>query len=91
MFEGYEVIALILGLIVLIVILLNWKRLQVLPAQKLLISGFLMFLSSWFFTNLEAILWREALNLLEHISQAFGSLLILVWCWEVFGKTREKR
>ncbi|MCF7891141.1 hypothetical protein K9M78_07990 [Candidatus Bipolaricaulota bacterium] len=89
MVEGYEIVALILGLIALTVILLNWRRLKFLPAQKLLIAGFSIFLSSWIFTNAEALLWRDALNLLEHISQAFGGILVAIWCWEVFRMTEE--
>lgn len=91
MIQGYEIIVLILGLIVLVVILLNRERLQHLPAQNILIAGFLMFLASWFLTNFEAFLWRDALNLLEHVSQAFGGILVAVWCWKVFVKAEERR
>ncbi|MFB6291185.1 MAG: hypothetical protein ABEJ25_05615 [Candidatus Bipolaricaulia bacterium] len=91
MFEGYEIIALILGLIALIVFLLNWEKLKDLPAKILLISGFSLFLSSWIFTNAEALLWKDALNLLEHISQAFGGILVASWCWEVSRRTEEER
>lgn len=90
MVQGYEIIALILGLIALVVFLLNWKRLQTLPAKILLISGFFLFLSSWVFTNAEAFFWKDTLNLLEHVSQASGGILVATWCWEVFKKTEEE-
>ena len=90
MVQGYEIIALILGLIALSVILLNWKRLRALPAQKLLIAAFFLFLSSWIFTNLEALLWREFLNLIEHVTHTSGGILVAIWCWKVFGEVGEE-
>lgn len=91
MVEGYEIIVLILGFTALVVILLNWEKLQQLPSQKILIAAFLMFLASWILTNVEALLWRDALNILEHISQATGGIMIAFWSWEVFWKAEDKR
>ena len=91
MVQEYEIVALMLGLITLIVIILNRQRLRQIPAEKILIGAFSLFLASWIFTNLEGIFWRDAFNLLEHVSQTFAGLLITVWCWEVFGKSEERR
>ncbi|MCF7890408.1 hypothetical protein K9M78_04235 [Candidatus Bipolaricaulota bacterium] len=89
MFQGYEIVTLLLGLIATAVILLNRKMLQTLPAVKFLIAGFSMFLASWFLTNIETLLLRDIFNLLEHLSQASGGILLTIWCWEVFRKAEE--
>lgn len=91
MVQGYEIVALLLGLTAMVVILLNQNRLGHLHAHKLLIGAFSLFLASWFFTNLEAFLWRETFNLLEHVSQALAGILTAAWCWVVFRRGKEER
>ncbi len=34
----------------------------------------------WFFTNLEAVVWGELVNLLEHLCYAANAVLMAVWC-----------
>jgi len=91
MVQKYEIVAFILGLIALTVILVNRKQLRNLSAQKFLIAGFSMFLASWVLTNLESFFWADTLNVLEHVSQATGGVLVAVWCWRVFGKAEKQR
>lgn len=90
MVEEYEVVVLILGLVALTVVLLNRQRLKNLPGREIFLASFLLFLVSWVFTNLEAFLWGNIFNLMEHISQAFGGILVAAWSWRVFGN-KEKR
>ena len=90
MFQEYEIVALILGLVALLVVLFNYKRLDSMPAKNILITGLGMFLISWFFTNLEAFIWSRIFNITEHISHSLGGVLLAVWCWRVFIRT-EKR
>ena len=86
MVEKYEIVVLILGLLALIVGFLNRKQLTNLPYGEIFIRAFLLFLASWLLTNLEAFLYSDILNLLEHLSQALGGLLVATWCWKVFVK-----
>jgi hypothetical protein len=86
-----EVILVVLGVGVLIFILGNRQRLQLLPRSKILIAGFYMLLASWFLTILEGFFWGELLNFIEHICYAGSAVLVAVWCREVFGKRGEQR
>ncbi|MFP4050719.1 MAG: hypothetical protein ACLFVB_03135 [Thermoplasmata archaeon] len=55
-----------------------------LPHPNLLITAFIMFLLSWIFTNVEGFFFGDIFNLLEHLSQLIGAVLIAVWCWKIF-------
>jgi len=88
---AFELVTLFLGLIVFVFFLSHRRLKDELPYSKILIAGFLFFLLSWTFTNLEHLIWYDVLNLLEHISQLMGGLFLAVWSWMVFGKGDEKR
>ena len=84
-----EVLMFLLGLGVLIFILGNRARLKSIPASKVLIAAFLFFFASWIFTILEGFFLEELLNYLDHICYAVGSVVVAVWCWKVFGRSKE--
>lgn len=86
MVEKYEIVVLILGLVALVVGFINREKLSYLPYKEIFAGAFLLFLTSWLFTNLETFLWGYILNLLEHLSQVLGGLLVATWCWKVFVK-----
>ncbi len=85
MIEEYELVVFLLALIVLFFTLINRERLRQLPASELMVLAFHLFLASWLLTNLENFFWPDALNLLEHLTQASGAILIAIWSWRVFG------
>ena len=91
MVEEYEIVVLILGLVALTVVFINRQRFKNLPHREIFLASFLLFLISWLFTNLEAFLWGNIFNLMEHISQSLGGILVAAWSWRVFGKKERRR
>ncbi|MGB2661945.1 MAG: hypothetical protein WBB86_04025 [Candidatus Omnitrophota bacterium] len=84
-----EVLMFFLGLGVLIFILANRAHLKSFPASKVLIAAFLFLFASWIFTILEGFFLENLLNYLDHICFTVGSVAVAVWCWKVFGKSKE--
>jgi hypothetical protein len=84
-----EIVMLLIGVGVSIFIQGNRRRLKSLPASNILVTGFCMMLVSWILTVLEGLFWEHYLNYLEHAFYAFGTILVAVWCWKVFGMGRE--
>ena len=84
MVQQNEIIMLLLGVGVTIFILENRQKLRLVPASRVLISGFCMILAGWILTVLEGFFWRDFLNFLEHFCYAGSSLLMAIWCWKVF-------
>jgi hypothetical protein len=89
MFHENEIVMLLLGVGVLILVLANRIRLKRVPASKILITGFYIFLAGWAMTVLEGFFWEDLLNYLEHICYAGSSLLMVIWCWKVFRGSRK--
>jgi len=90
MIQYGEIIIFLIGIVTLIFILKN--RLQLitnLPSAKILITGFSLLLGGWVFTIVEGLLWKNFLNVLEHICYTSSSIAIAVWCWKAFKKDRE--
>jgi len=91
MIHENEIVMLFIGGCVLILILKYRSPLKRLPASNLLLAGYFMLLAGWALTVLEEFFWKGLLNTLEHLSYAGSSLLVLLWCWMVFGKEKEER
>jgi hypothetical protein len=91
MIQQGEIIVLLVGLIALIFILSNRRRLKGMPAVKLLISGFVILLGGWIFTVVEGLVWYNILNVIEHICYVGSSVMIALWCWKMFGKNRREQ
>ena len=89
MIQESEVVMLVLGLGVLIFVLANWPQLKRIDSSATLILGFCFLLAGWVLTVLEAFCWTVLLNYLEHMCYAAGSLSLAVWCWIVFGRSKE--
>ena len=81
-----EIITLVLGLGVLIFIFLNRLELKQLPASRILIAAFSMFLAGWSLAIIENFFLPDFLNYLEHASHTIGSILTGFWCWRHFGR-----
>jgi hypothetical protein len=91
MIHENEIVMLFIGGGVLILILKYRSPLKRLPASKILLAGFFTLLAGWVLTVLEEFFWNGFLNYLEHLSYAGSSLLVLLWCWIVFGKGEGER
>jgi hypothetical protein len=85
MIQENEIVMLFIGGGVLILILKYRTPLKRLPASSILLAGFFTLLAGWVLTVLEEFFWKGFLNYLEHLSYAGSSLLVLLWCWLVFG------
>ena len=91
MIQQNEIIMLLLGIGVTIFILENRQKLRLVPASRILISGFCMTLAGWVLTVLEGFFWRDFFNFLEHLCYAASSLLMAVWCWKVFRPAKDAK
>jgi hypothetical protein len=83
MIQQNEIIMLLLGIGCMIFILVNNQKVKRIPVAKTLIAGFYVLLAGYVFTVLEGLLWREFLNVLEHICYTASSILMTVWCWKI--------
>ncbi|MGB2631251.1 MAG: hypothetical protein WBD24_07200 [Candidatus Omnitrophota bacterium] len=84
-----EVLMFLLGAGVMIFIISNRQRVRSIPASNILFIGYAVLLAGWMLTILEGFFLEKVLNYLEHISYAVSSILIVVWCWKVFGRGRD--
>jgi hypothetical protein len=91
MIQENEIIMLLLGIGVLIFILGNRLKLKRLPSSSILITGFCALFVGWVMTVLESHLWKDLLNLFEHICYAASSVLVATWSWKVFVRRKEER
>ena len=89
MIQENEVVMLVLGLGVLIFVLVNISQLKRIGSSATLILGFYFLLAGWVLTVLEGFWWRDLLNYLEHMFYTAGSISVAVWCWTVFGASKE--
>lgn len=86
MLEEREVVALLLTIGVLIFLLVNRARIRELPAAPLLLAAFGVLLGSRILTVLEGFLFRDYLDLAEHVCYAVSAVLLAMWCGRVFGR-----
>ena len=89
MIQENEIVMLILGLGVLIFIHIHRSQLKRIPSIKTLTLGFHMLLAGWALTVMESFFLEGLLNYLEHICYTIGTFLVAVWCWKVFGSSKE--
>jgi hypothetical protein len=85
MVQENEIVMLLLGGGVLIFTINKRVLFKRLPEWKILTTAFYVLFWGWMMTVIEDFLWYELLNLLEHICYATSSVLMVVWCWKVFG------
>ena len=91
MIQGNEVIMLLIGIGVFIFIIENRQQLQRILFSQILILGFCLTLAGWIFTILEGFFFKDFLNLIEHACYAGSSVSVALWCFKVFGMSREGR
>jgi hypothetical protein len=80
-----EIVMLSIGVGVLIFILGNRARLKRLATYRILIAAFCLMLVGWIVTVVEGFIWEVILNYIEHACYAVSSILLMIWCWKVFG------
>ncbi len=86
MVEENEIVLLLFGIVVFIFMIWNRKKLNKLPRPLLIYTVYILFLASWFVTNIETFIFPFTLNILEHLFQAAGGIVLLTWTWKVFIK-----
>ncbi|MFH2139145.1 MAG: hypothetical protein ABII88_11675 [Candidatus Omnitrophota bacterium] len=84
MIDSSEFFALIFCVAAVVFVLGNLRQLKVLPDNKLILSGLIVFLVSTLATVLEGIFWADFLNYLEHVFYIISSGLVCLWCWKTF-------
>ena len=76
MIQENEVIMLLLGIAVLIFMQTNRVRLSRLSGWQTLFTSFHILIFTWVLTVLEGFIWREALNIVEHVCYAVSAILM---------------
>ena len=96
--QGNEVVLLVLGIGVLLLIVGNRHKLKYLPAYKILLTAFLISFTGWVATVIEAFLWENTINAIEHICYMVSAIFLAIWCWKAFhrpfialGKTERRK
>lgn len=91
MLEEREVVALLLTVGVLVFLLVNRARIHRLPSSGLLVASFGVLFVGRLLTVLEGFLYRDLLDLVEHVCYAGSAVLLAVWCRRAFGKEAASR
>ena len=89
MIQENEVIMLTLGIGVLIYMSINHFNLKRIPSFKILTFAFCTIVIGWALTVLEGFFWEAFLNFLEHMCYSISAILLAVWLWRVFGRSKE--
>jgi hypothetical protein len=89
MIQGNELIMLLLAIGCAAFIVVNRKKVHRIPEAGTLLSAFGILLAGYGLTILEGLLWKEALNMVEHVCYAASSVLMTVWCWKIFAGKRD--
>ena len=79
MVEVDEILAIVIGIIVAGLILVNYSKFKSYPGKNLLITAFLFALTSWIFSAVESVFLKEFFNLLQNICITITSILIAIW------------
>ncbi|MBN2281583.1 MAG: hypothetical protein JXQ65_13460 [Candidatus Marinimicrobia bacterium] len=72
-----------LGIGVFIFLFAYKKLLDRIPYKKYLILAFSITLTAWMATVLETFFLNNFLNLLEHFSYTFSTLVFFFWTWKI--------
>lgn len=91
MIQENEVVMALLGIGVLIFIMVNRLQLKRLPASGILVGAFYVLLTGWIATIVEGFFLGKLLNYLEHMCYAGSAILVVAWCWRVFGRKEGQR
>jgi len=59
----------------------DYKRV---PHWKLILTSFYMFFGAVILTVVEEYIFKNVLNILEHLLYLCSSFIILLWCWVTF-------
>ena len=81
MIWGNELIALVLALGVLLFLLPYRRELRRIPFSGLLVLAFVCHFLGLVFTVAEGLFWFGLLNLLEHVANTVGVILLVAWLW----------
>ena len=79
MIQENELLTFLLCLVTLAFIILNRKRVNVIPRFKIFIVSFAFFTSGWFFTVIEGINLGEFCNIIEHVSYLISAVSFIIW------------
>jgi predicted ABC-type exoprotein transport system permease subunit len=82
MYQENELITFIIVLGILVFLLANRKRIDILMDRYLLLS-FFFYIAASVFTVVESFLLPSLLNILEHVSILLHSVFFTVWIWRI--------
>ena len=83
--EG-KIVIWFIGVGYLLFLVINRKQLEYLPRNTLFLSGYYVLFVGWSFDILEAFVFKELFNFIQHICFSVSSIIVAIWCWLVFVK-----
>jgi len=82
--EEREMLSFIVGSFVMLFVFLNWSKIKQLPRAKILLGCFAALCSSWAFSVIEDLFWKEELNFVQHFCSGTSGVLLAVWLRSIF-------
>lgn len=86
MVEEREIITLLLGVATLGYFSFYRSEIGRLPSSQILFASFIILFVGWSLTVIEAFIWTNILNVLEHVCYSVSSILLATWSWFLFHK-----
>lgn len=90
MFQERELMPLVVIGALTVFILINRKKIRLVPEFHWLAGAFFAHAASLTFSVLEDFALANFFNLLQHACAALTAILLAVWCWLVLARRREK-
>ena len=82
MVNDKELIMLLFGIGTCLYIGISRDAVRTIPGWRLLVTGFFLTFSGWFFTIAEGFFFPRVFNCFEHIGYTGGALCMTVWCFQ---------
>jgi hypothetical protein len=74
-----EIVSLLLGVGMALFFWANLERIRGLTGYRLMLWGFLSYLSAAAFTVLEGFIWAQGFNFLEHLGYLASAVFLAAW------------
>ena len=89
LFNENEVAMLLLCIGVFIFIITKRREYKRIPHWKFIVAAFYIFFAGVILTVVEAFIFEDLLNVLEHCLYILSSFILMLWCWKTFHHRKE--
>jgi len=85
MIQPSEIIVFLVVLLCTGIVCRFWEKLQRIPFATILFTAFFLLLAGLIMTILEGFIFKDTLNIIEHLCYAISSVSLVFWTWKVFA------